>query len=70
MSQHLLVDCRECGTPSGDPGHPTWPCDFCDDTACDFCFKETWKECPSCGRTGCKKHFDGMFCLECINENS
>ena len=66
MGQHLLVDCIECGYPSGGPGHPVKGCDFCEASACLFCWKEVWKECPDCGRMGCRKHFDGMYCHECI----
>lgn len=69
MSQHLLTDCRECGTPCGNPGHPILSCDFCDNMACEFCFREIWKECPKCGRMGCRKHFDGMYCRECVDED-
>ena len=65
MSRCILEDCKECG----DPQISLWPCDFCrEECACDECFREVWKTCPECGQTGGLKHFDGMYCYDCVNE--
>jgi len=57
-----MTDCRECGVPQIS----VWSCDFCDEGACDFCYQEVWKQCPECSRIGCREHFDGMYCWECV----
>jgi hypothetical protein len=67
-SRFKTEDCVECG----DIVEDALPCDFCKTKimACQHCFSETWKDCPGCGRIGCKSHFDGMYCKECINEDN
>ena len=64
-SRFKTEDCTECG----DIVEDALPCDFCGAMACQECFRETWKTCPDCGKSGCKKHFDGMYCLGCIQAN-
>jgi len=64
-SRFKTEDCVECG----DIVEDALPCDFCNDMACQHCFSEEWKECPDCGRRGCREHFEGMYCKECSNDN-
>jgi len=74
----FTADCAECGEVVGNPGDHVMPCDFtengtckcCGNVVCGDCFREIWKECPDCGRRGCREHFDGMYCFECIKENN
>jgi hypothetical protein len=62
----FTADCAECSDVVGGPGSLIMTCDYCEKTACEDCFRNVWKECPDCGRRGCRKHFDGMYCLKCI----
>ena len=72
-SRFKTEDCVICR----EPFENLMPCDFtegdtckcCGALACQHCFSETWKECPDCGRRGCREHFDGMYCKECSNDN-
>lgn len=66
MGRFLMNDCMECG----DPQISVNCCEFdCFEGSCDFCYQQVWRQCPECGRTGCKEHFDGMYCRECINDS-
>ena len=72
FSRFKTEDCVECD----DIVEDALPCDFtegdtckcCGKMACRDCFREVWKECPDCGRRGCRGHFEGMYCKECIEE--
>ena len=57
-------DCVECS----DVVEDALPCDFCEIMACHQCFRDIWQVCPDCGRIGCRKHFNGMYCKECSKE--
>ena len=62
MGRFLTEDCVACG----DPQISLEQCEF--DCDAGFCESPCWqnqKQCAGCGRVGCKKHFDGMFCHEC-----
>ena len=60
-SRFKTEECVECS----DIVEDALPCDFCRKMACQHCFSEKWKTCAKCGRTGCRGHFDGMYCFEC-----
>lgn len=62
ISRFKTEDCAVCKLPFED----IMPCDFCEAFACLEDFQENWKKCPECGQIGCREHFDGMYCKECI----
>lgn len=69
MGRFLTVDCKECSSVIGDPDEPNVnTCDFCQENACDHCRENIWKTCPDCLREGCRSHFGGCYCHECIKE--
>lgn len=62
MGRFIMVDCAECGTPEIGLTN----CEFsCGAGFCEHCWPQA-KQCAGCGQTGCEKHFDGLFCFECI----
>ena len=63
-SRYKTEDCAECG----DIVEDALPCDYCGKMSCQDCFRDVWKVCPDCGLRGCKDHFDGMYCKNCIEE--
>jgi hypothetical protein len=69
MGQFITNDCAECG----EPQISLEPCEFCGagfctdtNTYADTCWNRQ-PQCVDCRRKGCRSHFDGMFCLECIS---
>ena len=68
-SRYKTEECVECR----EQHENVMPCDFsergtckcCEAKVCQYHFRETWKTCAKCGRTGCREHFDGMYCFEC-----
>lgn len=62
MGRFLMTDCAECGTPEIGLEN----CEFgCGAGFCEHCWSQA-KQCAGCGYTGCDKHFDGLFCYECM----
>lgn len=57
-----IQDCVECG--SAEQFLTT--CEICGQGICAHCKEHNTKQCAGCGRVGCKAHFNGMFCHECI----
>jgi len=66
-SRYKTEECVECR----EQHENVMPCDFdsCKAKVCMYHFQETWKTCAKCGRTGCRGHFDGMYCFECNEED-
>lgn len=64
-----MTDCFACGESQEGLHSCEFDCEngFCDDgeTYSESCWNTQTKQCVGCGRTGCKSHFDGMFCNEC-----
>ena len=65
-----MEDCWECGTPETT----LYECQFgnCYEHTkhvhnfCAYCWERIARECPKCNRRGCKSHFDGMYCIDCV----
>lgn len=65
MNQFLLTDCCQCGEPEISLNMCEFP--GCDKGICDKCYiQDQFKLCPDCSRVGCRDHFDGMYCHECV----
>lgn len=62
-SRFKTEDCEECKLPFEE----VVLCEVCEKPFCVDCTKY-WKTCPECQIMGCKEHFDGMYCKECVKE--
>lgn len=65
----MQEDCALCGSANDKVTECEFDnCNavFCDDreTFSECCWNRQ-RKCPDCGRQGCAKHFDGMYCNEC-----
>jgi hypothetical protein len=63
----VTTDCAACDEPQIGLENCEFGCGkgFCNDGRGFSCWWTRTYQCAGCGRTGCREHFDGMYCHEC-----